>query len=497
MNSGVASDQDLTRTASLALRWGIFARFAVQLVTWGSTLFVIRLVEPSDYGLLALAMTVVAFAEQLNDVGLTASIVQAKKLDPDQFGALFTFSLLINFVIYICIYAGAPLAAAFFESDIVAVLRVVGLAVFFLAVGRLQETHLVRQLDFKKKAKVDTVAQILASMMTLLLAWHGWGVWALVAGILAGSLARAIGFSVASPISFRANWSFRVAVPHLSFGGFIFGQRLAYWLLGQIDIIALGWLQSSAGVGSYHVGKNLANLPNSKVGNVVGLVAFAAYSRVQDEMGRLWTGLQSACRYLAIVSFPVFAGLAIVAEDLVIVVLSEKWQAAALPMAILSSVVPLRMLGSQLSNALNGIGRPKDQLINSLTHVGMIIPCVCVGAGWGVVGVAAGWVLGYAVSWLLVVGRTVPIFGVHPSEFYRPLAKPLFATAVMSCAALLAQLQLADPEIPSWLRLAAVAGVGAAVYGVAIFTLARRELLDMAEFVLARRLGRKVAAPAS
>jgi O-antigen/teichoic acid export membrane protein len=470
-----------------ALRWGILARFGAQLITWTSTFIIIRLLEPGDYGLMALAMTVITFSTRLNDAGLTASIIQSRALSPDELSSLFSVTLLINIVIFIIILCSAPAVSYIYESDITWLLRFLAFVVILQIVGRIQETILVRNFDFKSKAKVDTIAQVIGSAVSLILAFLHFGVWALASAAVATAAARAIGFTFLSRVRVRYSSAWRLALPHLRFGGLVFADRLASWLYTQIDVVILGALHPPFVVGAYSVGRYLGNLPNSKIGNVLNLVSFSAYARTQGDQASFRSILKKAISFLSVISFPTFFGMAALAGDLVVVVLSEKWIAAVVPLILISMVIPLRMLNTQLVNALQGIGKPTDQLKNSVIYLVFIIPAVLTGALLGAANeVAAGWAIGYGLAWIIVVWRSSAKLGLAVWNLLEPAALPAVSATIMVVVIEIVRAMTAVGDLAPLHRLVVLVPLGATVYGILMLAFDSERIRDLLAYVLGR-----------
>ena len=158
---------------------------------WALTIVVMRLLNPADYGLMAMGTTVIAFAAMLSEMGLGTAIVQMPKYDPDVVRSIAGMVLLLNLALTLVVMAASPLAALFFhEPRVSAIISVSALQFFVNAIGVAPDAILRREMRFQSLAYVEVAAGVVAGVSTLSCAFYGLGVWSLVLGNLIGALYR-------------------------------------------------------------------------------------------------------------------------------------------------------------------------------------------------------------------------------------------------------------------------------------------------------------------
>ena len=185
------------RTAVL-WRWG--AQVGSQIITWTSTFLVVRLLDPTDYGLFAMSQVVVTALAFLNGASFATSLVQAQHVDERRVGQVFGMLLLANFTLAAVQFLLAPSAAQYFGEPIVAdMLRLQAIIFLTVPFTALPGEWLARSLDFRKAGQVNMASAVIGALTALLLAWLGWGVWALIYAGLAIFISRAAGLMTFTP----------------------------------------------------------------------------------------------------------------------------------------------------------------------------------------------------------------------------------------------------------------------------------------------------------
>jgi O-antigen/teichoic acid export membrane protein len=268
--------------------WQGGAQFGTQLVSWVSTLIVIRLLTPSDYGLLAMATLVLGLLFVVADLGFGSAVVQSKALDERSLRELGGVILLVNLVYGVCVWLGAlPLSAFFNEPRLVPIIRALSLNFLFIAMFTLPQSLLIREMDFARKARVDVSAAIASAVVSLALAVLGFGVWALVGGMLALNLTKALLFQWTRPVFGVLPRRLDVLRPLMGFGLLISLDRILFFAYGQADIAIGGRVLGTETLGLYAIALSLAAMPMEKVLPVVTQVSFAAFSLIQEDRARV------------------------------------------------------------------------------------------------------------------------------------------------------------------------------------------------------------------
>jgi teichuronic acid exporter len=188
----MSADQ-LKRRALSGVRWTVSARFIVQLITWPSTILVMRLLHPHDYGVVAMSTIVIGFVALLAEPGLAAGLVQTQHLDEDTSRAASGVILLLNLALLALLVLGAPAIAAWYrEPQLTLVIRVASLSLLCTAIATVPQALLQRNLRFRESALALMAGALVGILVTVACAFLDYGVWALVTGSLVTSLVTSL-----------------------------------------------------------------------------------------------------------------------------------------------------------------------------------------------------------------------------------------------------------------------------------------------------------------
>jgi teichuronic acid exporter len=464
-----------------AFAWTGAGQTAGQLAAWLATLVIIRLLEPDDYGLMAMATVFLGFFYMVADLGLGAAVVQAKSLSRDELREMFGIVIAANVAGFLLMIAAAGLVADYFnDTRLASVIRVLAFTFLLLAAFTIPQSQLVRRLEFRLKAKVDLGAVVVSAVVGVAMAATGFGVWALVGSTLAHYGAKAIAFNLLQPVLLVPTLPRSLRTAHVGFGGLVLLDRVLFYVFGQIGIIIGGRMLSTGDLGLYAVAVSLALVPLQKFLPIITQVSFAAYSRIQGDRERVARNVLRSVEVVSLVTFPAFLGLAAVAGDFVPVVLGERWMELVIPLQLLSLALPLSALMALFPPALFGIGRAATNVINGAISLGIISTTMLVGARYGVIGLCLAWTVGFPPIFAVVSFRSLRALGVSGTEFVKRLWFPMLASLVMAIALLWLRTILAVPET---LRLGILIAAGVVIYGsLALITQRRtlRGLMDAA-----------------
>ena len=448
-----------------ALRWALAMNFLGLAYAWGISIYVIRLLEPSDYALMAIAFVFTGFATFLREAGMGDSIVQKRGVSESLLRQIFGLVILLNLGFYLVFYLTAPVLAEFFEeSRLVPVIRVLSLQLLLGMFGALPDAMLRQKINFKRLSQTKMIGLVCGSTLTLILAYNGLGVWSLVYGSILLVAVQTIALFIAFPVMLAPSFRFEGIGEIVSFGGYIMASRILWFLYSRSDVFIVGKLLGGVTLGFYSVAHNIAMMPMSKVGAIVNLIAFPAFSELQDKSAALRSSFYKAININALAFFPALWGISAIATDLVPLALGATWMEAAPLLEIICLVVPVRSLATMLRPVLNGLGRPEISLQNVATDFAIVIPALLIGTQWGAVGVCWAWVLGASLSFLINLRRSMPVIGGTFWEFVSGVL-PSAASALAMYASIVAlRFILSDGE-PLWRLLLSIA-LGAVVYAV-------------------------------
>ena len=417
------------------LKWTAGAKFASQVITWGITIFVMRLLAPADYGLLAMASVFLALLGLFAEIGLGPALVQQADTSLQKQRQAFGVILLMNLTLFLLLNAAASLIALFYaEPKLTNVIRVMSLQFLMIPFSVIPEVLLQRRLDFKYRSLSDLGSTVIGSVATLILAVAGFGVWSLVIGNLAGFFFRAVFFNIFAPFRAWPSFSLKGMRSTLAFGGNVTGSKFLWFFFTQADTVIVGRVLGGEILGIYSVALHLATLPVQRVSAILNQVAFPAFSRFQHDRDLIAAQLLKALGLIAVVAFPILWGMSAVAPELIAVLLGPKWTAAVLPMQILAWVMPFRAVVGFLPSVTDAMGRPEIGLSNALLGCFVMPLAFFVGAHWGIKGVSLAWLIAYPILLAINMNRMIRVVGVRSRDVLTRLAPTLLCAGGMYLA---------------------------------------------------------------
>lgn len=486
----------LREQALSGFRWNATARLASQIITWAITLVVIRLLTPEDYGLLAMSTVFVMFFAAFSEFGLGAAVIQKVDDDESLLPRVFGATLLIHFSVAGALVLAAPFIADFYdEPRVTNVIRVLSLQFVLAAFAVIPNAQLQRRMEFRKRSLLDLSATITASVTTLVMAFAGFGVWALVAGTLVSQAWKAVGLNVISPFLARPEFSARGMRALLRFGSQITAAQLVSLFASQVDLIICGRMLGKEATGFYAVAMHLASMPHQRVLGIINQVAFPTFSRMQANIQKVGENVLLGTRILSFFAFPLMWGMSSIAQEIVEVVLGAKWMPAAIPLQVLGLIMPLRMIANFLPSAIQGMGRSDIMLINSL-YAAVILPVAfLIGVNWGLLGISLTWLIASPLLFTQAMLRSLPVLGLRMSKLLHAMMPALSASAVMYIAVTAVRYFFMEGQ-GGVLRLCVLSAVGALTYSAVSFGLNRKgtnEVLEMLRSILVLKRAKSAA----
>lgn len=427
--------------ARRALRGGMIvigAKFLLQGFTWASTLLVIRLLEPGDYGVVVAAMFVVGLAQLVAEGGLTRTLVQKPVLHDRDGPVAFTAAATMSVALYAAVwFAAAPLAAHAENPQLVPIMRVLAIAIIIPIFYAVPEAMLERKLQYSEVAAASIASGFMQALVTLGLAWLGWGAWALCAGLLASRLTYAVWVNVASPWKPTLSWPDAEGRKLLAFGMTIAATNLLWTLNHSADTAVILALMGTAPLGLYAVAMQLAMIPLEKVNITVNSVSFSTFSRLHNEPERLRRWFLKLLTLRAVLAFPMLIGLALVADDVLPVMLGEKWRPLVPLFQILAPVGAIMVASTAFTPLFNAIGRPDLALKYTAVSALTLTAAFYVGCSYaGLIGVCAAWAVFYPMLFCGMLLLTARASGVGAVEALMAMSSPALGAAVMTVAVL-------------------------------------------------------------
>ncbi|MDW3133494.1 lipopolysaccharide biosynthesis protein [Vibrio sp. 1288] len=328
---------NLKQKVTTGLKWSAIERLTTQLVQLLVMLILARLLGPSAFGLIGMLAVFIAISQVFVDSGMSSALIRKLDRTEHDFATAFYFNIAVSLLCYALLYACAPMIATFYEQpELNSLMRWIGFVVIINAFTVIPKAKLTIEMDFKTQAKASVLSVLISSVVGLLMAYHGYGVWSLVAQTLTFAFANAV------LINLIYRWRPTLGPSLKSFNElFGFGSKLL--VSGLIDSIyqniyqlIIGKQFNAVDVGHFTQANQLAKVPAQTFTAIIQRVTYPMLSEMQEHPEKLNAAYLLTLRLAAAIIFPLLMGLAILADILLPMILGEVWEPAAILVSILA-----------------------------------------------------------------------------------------------------------------------------------------------------------------
>lgn len=404
-----------------------------------TTIVLARLLSPEEYGLVALALVVMSYAETIADAGVAQALVYLEKTTEAMRSALLLSILAGGFLTGAAV-AGAPLIADFFgRDDVTPLVRVLAVSLFASALAAVPESLLRRELLFRRLTAGTVVRSMATGALAMGLAFAGHGAWSLAIGTAAGTAAYALTCWALLPQ--QVSWKlWRVHPPtlraNLAYGAPVAGSNLLARLVFDLDYLIVGRILGAQALGYYTMAFRLPELLIINVFFVLSTVLFPLYARIRHDPELLAVGYLRSVQFQSLYGVTAGVGLAVVAPGLVPALFGEQWTPAVVPLIFLALYAAARSLGAGANDVYKAIGRPGLSVWVSLARLAVLVPALLLATRWGIAGVAVaqlGITLLFACGMQALAARVI---GVRPRQLLGAVAPGICCGLAVALAGL-------------------------------------------------------------
>lgn len=337
-----------------------------------------RLLLPEDYGIIVIVMFFISIANIFVQSGLNTAIIQKKDIDDEYLSSAFFLSLFFALIVYFVFYISAPYISLFYRMpELIKILRVLSLTLFFGAFNSIQNAIISKNLWFKKLFISSLSGVIISGSSGIILAYLNFGVWALVIQQITNQIIITI--VLYSTLKWKPSLSFSIKKARvlLSYGWKLLLSGLIATIDRNIISLIVGKIYSADMLGYYNRGTQFPSFIVNNINGAIQAVMLPALSNQQDYTHRVKSMVRRSIKTSSYVIFPLLVGLAVIAEPLILVLLTDKWASSIPFLRILSISFALYPIHTANLQAINALGRSdiflKLEIIKSLVGTSLII----------------------------------------------------------------------------------------------------------------------------
>lgn len=347
-----------------------------------------RLLVPEDFGLLVTIQIFTGVAGLVAGAGMGQALVQAKYVEERHFHVVFTLQLIICSLIYTVFFLISPWFAAWYNNPLYEdLLRVSALNFLLRPFANTLTSRLQREMRFKETALISVCSTFLSSMLSVVMAWHGYGVWSLIIGGLFGSVARNIMLQFIVRKKIRICFDRDITKSLGSYGFKVQTNNIVMFLKSQTTNFILSIYTTPRDIGVFNKADSLAAMPRGIIGSSVNNTIFRALSANQDDLNLSRYIYFKTITLVTVYTMPFYVGLWWIADPSIVFVYGQNWAAATVPLEILS-LTGLLFLGGASGAVLDAQNKVGMEILLNIYTYPILLGGVLIGLNWGIEGVA-------------------------------------------------------------------------------------------------------------
>jgi len=392
----------LTEQAGKGFFWVAVERFGQQLLQGISLIILARLLTPDDFGLVGMLMIFLAVSQSFIDSGMGQALIREKTITDSDRATVFWLNLFMSIVFYGLLFFTAPLIAAFYrQPELISLTRVMGLAIIFNGVAIVQRAELTQKLEFKKQAYAQVPSLFIAGVVSIVMAYYNYGVWALVAQFILTSFFSSLFLWMLAPSRILIKWDAESFHRLFHFGYKLLLSGLLDTTYQHIYKLVIGKFFMAATLGFYTQAQRVQQLASQNLVGIIQKVTYPLLSKAGEDPVRLKRGYRQVIQSSSFLVFPGMLLMILFARPIMLYILGPQWLPAAPFLQILCLSGILYHLHAINLNILQVLGRSDLFLKLEIYKKLVITAAIIVGLQYGIFGLLIGQVIAsYLALWI-------------------------------------------------------------------------------------------------
>ena len=484
---------NLAHTSIHGVAWTLLRVLGQTGIGFGVGIYLARTLEVRDFGLMAIALSLIGFSELLSGLGVEASLIQRPTLTPQHLAVAFLLSLAMAILLFLLFaLLGTPLAHFFDQPELARMLPVLGLGQFFATLCMVPRAILRRRFDYKRLSKLELTAYLLGyALNSVCLAMAGFGVWSLVLATVTWFFLSCILLYRAADTRLRPVWSSPEAHDLLNFGVLITVKSVINYVAFTASDFMIGKFLGPTNLGLDSRAQQVAQLPLQKIASVFSSVMFPIYASIQNDQRRLAEAYLKTVAAVSLLTMPPLAVMSVSSEVLIGGLYGEKWLPAAPVFSLLclaGMLICIFHLAGALVEACNQVW---SEIKYQTVYFFFMLSGYYVAVQGELIDVA--WVVFVGAMFLyLTMGRlALQIIGANWGVFFKAQTPGAMIGLALGTAAALFLPFLAQLALPRPLALAVLFAYSALLYGGILWLIPDRWVFGAKQMIVARLLKRR------
>lgn len=426
---------NLKSKAILGVQWTTLSTIIVVVLQMLQLVILSRLLQPDDFGLMAMVMIVIGFARAYADAGISAAIIHHQDVTSDQLSSLYWLNIAAGIVVMLFMWLSTPLIILLFsEPRLSPLVFTVGFGILIISIGKQFEILLQKNLEFDLLAKQQIAGMVVGLIVSVIIAFQGFGVWALVWGLIAREVVNTMALIVVGREFYPSLHFDRGDLKgFVGFGLYQMGEKSINFLSERLDQLLIGSMLGTVSLGFYAFAMNLVVQPINRINPIANKVTFPVFAKVQKDKPRLQSWYLAVIHILTSVNAAILIGFAVIAPLAVPLIFGEKWTNAVILVQILSLVALMRSVGNPVGSLLLANGRADLGFKWNWFLLFLSLPTVYIGVQLGgAVGIAIALLILQIVlkipSYIYLIR---PLTGSCANRYLQAILKPIILASLM------------------------------------------------------------------
>lgn len=398
------------------------------VVQLGYFMIMARLLDKSDFGLMAIANSIVVFGNIFAESGMGSAIIQKKNLTHNHVNAALQGSVITGLLLFVIVYILAPLISDFFEMKALeSLIRVISINFFVLSISSVSLGLLHKNFLFKQSSIITIISVVASYSIGISLAFHGYGVWSLVVASILFSIFKMVGYFIYAPVVLKFQLYLREWKELFSFGFGMVLLKVNNYLAGNGLNLFLGKILSIDLLGVFERTYHIKTLPSGYLGGIIDRIMFPTMSEIQDEFERLFKVFHNSLGLVNSIFFPFTLYLIVFSEEIVYIIMGDGWNEAIVPLMIMFVVLPFSSSSKMADSVLRAKGIVYRNAWRKFIYVSILITLTSFGAyNFGIVGAAIGVTVSYIFNYIFMLLLVRHVFEKSINEIiFQPILQGL------------------------------------------------------------------------
>lgn len=417
------------------LAWTYAERTVAQLINVVITIVLARIIAPEEYGVIAIATVLIAIADTFAVNGMGSALIQKKDADSLDFSSVFYFNIVLSLVFYAVFYAISDPIASFYQmEELGVVIKVMSIRIPIAAINSVQQAYVSKGMQFKKFFFATLVGTVISGAIGLLMAYLGYGIWALVFQYLINAIVGTV------VLWFTAKWRPKLCFSLVrlkglvSYGWKILASSLLITVYGNIQDLVIGKKFSASDLAFFNRGRQFPQLITSNINSSMAKVLFPAIANEQESVSTVRSITRRSIRVCCFVITPLLVGLAFVGDGVVELLLTDKWLECVPYLQVMCVVYLLQPIQTTSIQAMKAIGRSDTylmlEIVKKVFGVGVLF--VSVFFYDSVIAIVIGSLIAELFSTLANMPANAKLLGYTFFDQVKDIVPPLLYSAVMA-----------------------------------------------------------------